>query len=81
MRGQRSWPEPIGFTESIHSGIGERGQHAVAGGEIAIGVDRLQTDMGGAGRKMRPQAAPAPLIPKFAKRGRRDVMRTSESEH
>ena len=48
------------------SGIGERGQHAVASGEIAVRVDRLQTDMGGAGRKVRAQAAPAPLIPKFA---------------
>src|SRR4051812_14335517 len=40
------------------SGIGERGQHAVAGGEITIGVDGLQTDMRGAGREVRPQAAP-----------------------
>src|SRR6266566_6231154 len=40
------------------SGIGERGQHAVAGGEIAIRVDGLQTDMRGAGREVRPQAAP-----------------------
>src|SRR6266513_3825847 len=39
------------------SGIGERGQHAVAGGEIAIRVDGLQTDMRGAGREVRPQAA------------------------
>jgi hypothetical protein len=47
-------------------GIGERGQHAIAGGKIAIGVDGLQTDMGGAGRKMRAQTAPTSLIPKFA---------------
>ena len=40
------------------SGIGERGQHAIAGGEITIRVDRLHTDMGGAGRKVRLQAAP-----------------------
>ena len=46
--------------------IGERRHDAIAGGEIAIRVNRLQTDMRGTGRKMRPQAAPAPLIPKFA---------------
>ena len=40
------------------SGIGERGQHTVAGGEITIRVDGLQTDMRGAGREVRPQAAP-----------------------
>ena len=34
------------------------GQQAVAGGEIAICVDGLQTDMRGAGREVRPQAAP-----------------------
>src|SRR5438552_1120407 len=39
-------------------GIGERGQHAVASSEIAVGVDRLQTDMRGAGREVRPQPAP-----------------------
>src|SRR5260370_39453934 len=42
----------------MRSGIGERGQHAVASGEIAVGVDRLQTDMRGAGREVRPQPAP-----------------------
>src|ERR1700752_1192573 len=40
------------------SGISERGQHAVASGKIAVGVDRLQTDVRGAGREVRPQAAP-----------------------
>ena len=40
------------------SGIGERGQHAVAGGEIAVGVDRLQADMRGAGREVLSQTAP-----------------------
>src|ERR1700730_970994 len=40
------------------SGIGERGQHAVAGGEITIRVNGLQTYMRGAGGEMPPQAPP-----------------------
>jgi len=54
-------PSPICSEGGWHtraSGIGERGQHAVAGGEIAICVDGLQTDMRGTGREVRPQAAP-----------------------
>src|SRR5216684_6159044 len=54
-------PSPIcseGARHTRASGIGERGQHAVAGDEIAIRVDGLQTDMRGAGREVRPQAAP-----------------------
>jgi hypothetical protein len=54
-------PSPICSERERHtraSGIGERGQHAVAGGEITIRVDRLQTNMRGAGREVRPQAAP-----------------------
>src|SRR5215475_4665932 len=54
-------PSPIcseGGRQTRVSGIGERPQHAVAGGEIAIRVDGLQTDMRGAGREVRPQAVP-----------------------
>ena len=54
-------PSPICSEGGRHTrapGIDERGQHAVAGGEIAIRVDELQTDMRGAGREVRPQAAP-----------------------
>src|SRR3984957_15925841 len=40
------------------SGIDERGEHAVTGGEIAIRVNGLQTYVRGTGREVRPQAAP-----------------------
>src|SRR4051812_31182405 len=54
-------PSPIcseGGRHTRASGIGKRGQHAVAGGEIAILVDRRHTDMLSAGREVCPQAAP-----------------------
>ena len=51
---------PTCFEMPAHrgSGIGEDTQHAVAGREIAIGMNRLQADMGRAGSEVRPQAAP-----------------------
>jgi hypothetical protein len=45
------------------SGIGERSQHAVAGDEIAIRVDGLQTDTRGDGREMRPPRLIVSLSP------------------
>src|SRR6476659_10812065 len=50
-------PSSICSKGCVASGVGERGQHAVAGGEIAVGVDGLQADMRGARREVLSQAA------------------------